>query len=42
LGDGIPLIVKDPSLEAALELKNVKAFATKLLQVSYELKKLIN
>jgi dihydrofolate reductase len=38
LGDGIPLIVKDSSLETELELKQVKSFETGLLQVSYDLK----
>jgi dihydrofolate reductase len=37
LGDGIPLIVKDASLETALELKNVKSYDSGLLQVSYDL-----
>lgn len=35
LGDGIPLIVKDASLETKLELKEVKTFDSGLLQVSY-------
>lgn len=38
LGDGIPLIVKDPSLETKLELKEVKSFDSGLLQVSYYIK----
>jgi dihydrofolate reductase len=38
LGDGIPLIVKDASLETKLELKEVKTFDSGLLQVSYDLK----
>lgn len=37
LGNGIPLIVKDSSLETALELKNVKTYDSGLLQVSYNL-----
>jgi hypothetical protein len=36
---GIPLIVNDPSLETALELKDVKTYDSGLLQVSYDLKK---
>lgn len=39
LGDGIPLIVNDSSLETTLELKNVQTYDTGLLQVSYDLKK---
>ncbi len=39
LGDGIPLIVKDPNLEIALELKQVKTYDSGLLQVSYDLKR---
>jgi dihydrofolate reductase len=37
LGNGIPLIVKDASLETALELKNVKSYDSGLLQVFYDL-----
>jgi dihydrofolate reductase len=39
LGSGIPLIVNDPSLETALELKDVKTYDSGLLQVSYDLKR---
>ncbi|MBE9129411.1 MULTISPECIES: dihydrofolate reductase family protein [unclassified Coleofasciculus] len=39
LGSGIALIVNDPSLETALELKNVKPYESGLLQVSYNLKR---
>jgi dihydrofolate reductase len=39
LGNGIPLIVNDSSLETALELKDVKTYDSGLLQVSYDLKK---
>lgn len=39
LGDGVPLIVRDPSLETLLELKAFKAFESGLLQVSYDLKR---
>lgn len=39
LGNGIPLIVKDASLETALTLKNVKTYNSGLLQVSYDLNK---
>lgn len=39
LGDGIPLIVRDPSLETALELKEVKSFESGLLQVFYDVKR---
>ena len=35
LGDGIPLIVNDPSLETVLELKDVRTYDYGLLQVSY-------
>ncbi|MFB8787594.1 MAG: dihydrofolate reductase family protein [Potamolinea sp.] len=38
LGDGIPLIVKDPSLETALVLKDVKTYDSGLLQVYYDLR----
>ncbi len=38
LGDGIPLIVKDPSLETALELQDVKNYNSGLLQVTYQVK----
>ncbi|BAY45002.1 bifunctional deaminase-reductase-like protein [Scytonema sp. HK-05] len=37
LGSGIPLIVNDPSLETALELKDVKTYDSGLLQVTYDL-----
>jgi dihydrofolate reductase len=37
LGNGIPLIVKDASLETVLELKNVKSYDSGLLQVFYDL-----
>ena len=37
LGDGIPLIVRDSSLETELGLKDVKTFESGLLQVSYDL-----
>lgn len=36
LGSGIPLIVNDPSLETALELKDVKTYDSGLLQVTYD------
>ena len=39
LGDGIPLIVNDPSLLTPLELKDVRTYDSGLLQVSYDLKK---
>ncbi|BAZ26146.1 bifunctional deaminase-reductase-like protein [Kalymmatonema gypsitolerans NIES-4073] len=39
LGNGIPLIVNDPSLETALEFKDVKTYDSGLLQVSYDLKR---
>ncbi len=39
LGDGIPLIVKDSSLETELELKKSQTFDSGLLQVTYELKR---
>ncbi|MBH8553980.1 dihydrofolate reductase [Nostocaceae cyanobacterium CENA357] len=39
LGDGIPLIVKDPNLEISLELKTVKTYDSGLLQASYDLKR---
>lgn len=39
LGDGIPLIVKDPSLETKLELKAVKPYQTGLVQLFYDLTK---
>jgi dihydrofolate reductase len=39
LGDGIPLISKDASLENILELKNVKTYDSGLLQVNYDFKK---
>lgn len=38
LGNGIPLIVNDLSLETALELKDVRTYDSGLLQVSYDLK----
>ncbi|MFB2769310.1 dihydrofolate reductase family protein [Pelatocladus sp. BLCC-F211] len=38
LGDGIPLIVKDPSIETALELQDVKNYNSGLLQVTYQVK----
>lgn len=38
LGDGIPLIWKDSSLETLLELKNVKTYDSGLLQVFYDFK----
>lgn len=38
LGNGIPLIVKDPSLETALVLKDVKIYDSGLLQVYYDLR----
>ncbi|MFB2920823.1 dihydrofolate reductase family protein [Aerosakkonema funiforme] len=37
LGDGIPLIVKDASLQTSLKLKDVKTYDSGLLQVSYDL-----
>ncbi|MBE9007381.1 dihydrofolate reductase [Fortiea sp. LEGE XX443] len=39
LGDGIPLIVKDSSLETTLELKDVKTYDSGLVQVAYDLKR---
>ena len=39
LGNGIPLIMNDPSLETSLELKDVRTYNSGLLQVSYFLKK---
>jgi len=39
LGYGISLIVNDPSLETALELKDVRTYDSGLLQVSYDLKR---
>jgi dihydrofolate reductase len=36
LGSGIPLIVNDPSLETALEFKDVKTYDSGLLQVTYD------
>ncbi|MBD2204492.1 dihydrofolate reductase [Calothrix sp. FACHB-1219] len=38
LGDGIPLIEKDSSLETLLELTNVKTYESGLLQVFYNFK----
>ena len=38
LGDGIPLIWKDSSLETLLELKDIRTYETGLLQVSYDFK----
>ncbi|NET91400.1 MAG: dihydrofolate reductase [Kamptonema sp. SIO1D9] len=37
LGDGIPLIIKDTSIETKLELKNVKNYESGLLQLTYDL-----
>ncbi|MFB2968701.1 dihydrofolate reductase family protein [Aerosakkonema sp. BLCC-F183] len=37
LGDGIPLIGKDASLQTSLKLKDVKTYDSGLLQVSYDL-----
>lgn len=39
LGNGIPLIVNDLSLETALQLKDVKTYESGLLQVFYDLKR---
>ncbi|MBD2168981.1 dihydrofolate reductase [Calothrix membranacea FACHB-236] len=38
LGDGIPLICKDASLETLLVLKNVETYESGLLQLTYDLK----
>jgi dihydrofolate reductase len=37
LGDGIPLIVKDSSIETPLELKDVKTYDSGLVQTFYDL-----
>ena len=39
LGDGIPLIIKDASLETALELKEVIPYDSGLLQIFYNFKR---
>lgn len=39
LGDGIPLIIKDPTLETKLEFKDIKTYDSGLVQVSYNLNK---
>ncbi|BAY12655.1 dihydrofolate reductase family protein [Calothrix sp. NIES-2098] len=41
LGDGIPLIWKDPSLEISLQLKDVRTYDSGLLQVFYDFKQLV-
>ncbi|RAM49090.1 MAG: dihydrofolate reductase [Hapalosiphonaceae cyanobacterium JJU2] len=38
LGDGIPLIVKDPSIETALELQDMKNYDSGLVQVTYQVR----
>ncbi|WP_414753630.1 dihydrofolate reductase family protein [Anabaena sp. CCY 9910] len=37
LGSGIPLILKDPTIETKLQLQEVKSFDTGLVQISYNL-----
>ncbi|HEY9861110.1 MAG TPA: dihydrofolate reductase family protein [Candidatus Obscuribacterales bacterium] len=39
LGNGIPLIAHDPSIETMLKLKDTQTYETGLLQVSYTLQK---
>ncbi|MBU7582496.1 MAG: dihydrofolate reductase [Nostoc sp. TH1S01] len=42
LGSGIPLIIKDSSIETKLELKNVKNYDSGLVQVTYTVKSQVN
>ncbi|AFY45680.1 bifunctional deaminase-reductase domain protein [Nostoc sp. PCC 7107] len=42
LGNGIPLITKDSSLETKLELKDVKTYNSGLVQVTYDIKRKVN